>query len=133
LLYLSTTNVLCPKQQEFNLPMYSWYPGPLKRYCERLAVSTRPGIANYATYPAVNWFSFYGLREYLKPLGFDCLDRFALIDVSAKGKLAAAIVRLMQQWSLPNFLGHVATSGTYLIAVKSRQRADVRPLPRLTE
>jgi 2-polyprenyl-3-methyl-5-hydroxy-6-metoxy-1,4-benzoquinol methylase len=24
LLYLSTTNVLCPRQQEFNLPLYSF-------------------------------------------------------------------------------------------------------------
>ncbi len=27
LLFLSTTNSLCPRQQEFNLPAYSWYPG----------------------------------------------------------------------------------------------------------
>ena len=26
-LFLSTTNWLCPVQQEFNLPLYSWYPG----------------------------------------------------------------------------------------------------------
>ena len=45
LLYLSTTNVLRPRQEEFNLPLYSWYPGPLKRYCERLAMTTRPALA----------------------------------------------------------------------------------------
>ena len=27
---LSTTNAMCPVQSEFNLPMYSWYPAPLK-------------------------------------------------------------------------------------------------------
>jgi 2-polyprenyl-3-methyl-5-hydroxy-6-metoxy-1,4-benzoquinol methylase len=96
LLYLSTTNVLCPRQQEFNLPLYSWYPRPLKRYCERLAVTTRPALASYATYPAVNWFSFYGLRDYLKPLGFRCLDRFDLIDTANKGGLAQFTVTMLR-------------------------------------
>jgi 2-polyprenyl-6-hydroxyphenyl methylase/3-demethylubiquinone-9 3-methyltransferase len=119
LLYLSTTNVLCPRQQEFNLPMYSWYPGPLKRYCERLAVTTHPAIANYAKYPAVHWFSFYGLRDFLKPMGFHCLDRFDLIDTTGKSRLAQFIVRVLQEFFLLRLLGHVATPSTYLVAVKS--------------
>jgi 2-polyprenyl-6-hydroxyphenyl methylase/3-demethylubiquinone-9 3-methyltransferase len=119
LLYLSTTNVLCPKQQEFNLPLYSWYPGPLKRYCERLAVTTRPAIANYAKYPAVHWFSFYGLRDFLEPLGFRCLDRFDLIDTAGTGGLAQFIVTVLRGVPLLRFFGHVATASTYLVAVKS--------------
>src|SRR5688572_8580604 len=31
ILYVSTTNFLCPRQQEFELPLYSWYPAPVKR------------------------------------------------------------------------------------------------------
>jgi 2-polyprenyl-6-hydroxyphenyl methylase/3-demethylubiquinone-9 3-methyltransferase len=119
LLYLSTTNVLCPKQQEFNLPLYSWYPKAIKRYCERLSVTTRPALANYAKYPAVHWFSFYGLRDYLRPLGFRSLDRFDLIDESGKGNLARAVVRLLRGVSLLRFLGHVVTPSTYLVAIKS--------------
>jgi len=120
LLYLSTTNVLCPLQEEFNLPMYSWYPGSLKRYCERLAVTTRPALASHAKYPAVNWFSFHGLRDFLKPLGFRCLDRFDLIDTAGKGRLARFIVTALREVPLLRFLGHVATPGTYLVAVKMR-------------
>lgn len=127
LLYLSTTNVLCPKQQEFNLPVYSWYPGPLKRYCERLAVTSHPGIANYAKYPAVHWFSFYGLRDFLEPLGFRCLDRFDLMDLAGKGRLAGIIISLLRRVSLLRFLGHVATPGTYLVAVK-----ELRPTGKIT-
>ena len=119
LLYLSTTNVLCPRQQEFNLPLYSWYPAPLKRYCERLAVTTRPALAGYAKYPAVNWFSFYSLRGFLQPLGFRCLDRFDLIDTAGKSRLAQFIVTMLRRSSLLGFLGHVATPTTYLVAVKS--------------
>jgi 2-polyprenyl-6-hydroxyphenyl methylase/3-demethylubiquinone-9 3-methyltransferase len=119
LLYLSTTNVLCPKQQEFNLPLYSWYPSALKRHCERLAVTTHPAIANYAKYPAVHWFSFYGLRNFLEPLGFHCLDRFDLIDTSRKGRQAQFIVTMLRRVPLLRFVAHVATPSTYLVAVKS--------------
>jgi SAM-dependent methyltransferase len=118
LLYLSTTNVLCPKQQEFSLPLYSWYPGALKRYCERLAVTTHPALANYAKYPAVHWFSFYGLRSYLKPLGFGCLDRFDLIDPAGKGTASRMVMGALRAVPLLRFLGHVATPSTYLVAVK---------------
>ncbi len=121
LLYLSTTNVLCPRQEEFNLPLYSWYPGPLKRYCERLAVTTRPALASYATYPAVNWFSFYGLRDFLEALGFRCLDRFDLLDTAGKGAITQFIVTMLRAVPLLRFLGHVATPSTYLVAVKSGQ------------
>jgi 2-polyprenyl-6-hydroxyphenyl methylase/3-demethylubiquinone-9 3-methyltransferase len=119
LLYLSTTNVLCPKQEEFNLPMYSWYPRPVKRYCERLAATSRPEIANYAKYPAVNWFSFYRLRKHLASDGFNCLDRFDLIDIASKGKALRIAVRLTKAVPILRFLGHVATASTYLLAVKT--------------
>jgi len=119
LLYLSTTNVLCPRQQEFNLPLYSWYPGALKRYCERLAVTTRPAIANYAKYPAVHWFSFYGLRKHLEPLGFHCLVRFDLSGTAGQSTLARTLMRLTRQVPMLRFLGHMATQNTYLVAIKS--------------
>lgn len=120
LLYLSTTNVLCPVQHEFNLPLYSWYPAAVKRYCEQLAVTTRPYIANYAKYPAVHWFSFYRLQRYLDPLGFRCLDRFDLIDGAAKPLFARLVVSLLRGLPPARFLGHVATPATFLVATKSR-------------
>jgi 2-polyprenyl-3-methyl-5-hydroxy-6-metoxy-1,4-benzoquinol methylase len=125
LLYVSTTNVLCPRQEEFNLPLYSWYPDPLKRYCERLAVTTRPAIANYAKYPAVHWFSFRGLRGFLQPLGFGCLDRFDLIDTVRKSRATRFLVTALRTVPLLRFLGHMATPGTYLVAVKSRRPAEI--------
>lgn len=127
LLYLSTTNVLCPRQQEFNLPLYSWYPPPLKRYCERVAVTTRPAIANYAKYPAVHWFSFYGLRDFLKPLGFHCLDRFDLIDPAGRSASARIVLTLLRRWPLLRYLGHVVTPGTALVAVKSLGQGGIEP------
>lgn len=117
-LYVSTTNFLCPMQNEFNLPLYSWYPGFLKRRFERLAVTTRPGLANYCKYPAVNWFSFYSLAAYLNKYGFRCLDRIDMVgneNVGALGKLAVSLARALPPL---RFIGQVFTPGSIVFAIK---------------
>lgn len=119
IMVLSTTNKLCPIQQEFNLPLYSWYPAVLKHYFERLAVTSRPQLANYAKYPAVNWFTFYSLRRVLAERGFESLDRFDVMDLSNKGALAKGIVGAVRKMPPLRRLAHVATSGTVVVAVKS--------------
>lgn len=118
LLYLSTTNTLCPVQSEFNLPLYSWYPRFAKRRYERLAVTTRPQLANYATYPAVNWFNFYKLRQFLVPFGFDCLDRFDMIDVDRVRAPLRSFVKTARAIAPVRFLGHVLTPGVAIFAVR---------------
>ncbi|MBK8895007.1 MAG: class I SAM-dependent methyltransferase [Propionivibrio sp.] len=118
LLYLSTTNFLCPVQNEFNLPLYSWYPAILKRHYERLAVTTQPEIANFCKYPAVNWFSFYSLAAYLKKHGFRCLDRFDMVDekmLGAPGKLAIALIRALPPL---RFMGQLLTQGSVVFALR---------------
>lgn len=117
-LYLSTTNWLCPVQEEFNLPLYSWYPPALKRHYERLAVTTRPELANHARYPAVHWFSFFQLREYLVPLGFTCLDRF---DMLARQPLSGAkrvITSIVRSSEVTRLVAHVFSGGTTVWALK---------------
>lgn len=121
ILFLTTTNRLCPFQQEFNLPAYSWYPSALKRHYERLAVTTRPELVNFTKYPAVNWFSFYDLRAVLAAKGFICLDRFDLIDVARKGTLAHMIVAAVRTITPLRWLAHVATADTTLLAIKKKE------------
>src|SRR5205823_3340892 len=116
-LFVSTSNALCPFQQEFTLPLYSWYPSAVKRYCERLAVTTRPQLASYAKYPAVNWFTFYQLRDFLGERGFECFDRFDLIDPVPRGSVAKLVLRSLRASSLLRFFGYVATEGTSVLAV----------------
>jgi len=118
ILYASTTNFLCPIQHEFNMPFYAWYPGPVKRHFERLAVTTRPEIANHARYPAVNWFSFYGLRRYFRERGMECFDRFDLMDVNGSGALRAMVVKLIKGVPPLRFLAHMCSRGTIVFAVK---------------
>lgn len=76
LLFVSTTNTLCPKQSEYKLPLFSWYPGLVKRGFAAMAANTWPWVAGYATYPAVNWFTYPGLLRYVAGLGFVTYDRF---------------------------------------------------------
>lgn len=121
ILVVTTTNKLCPSQMEFNLPLYSWYPRLLKRYFERLAVTTRPELANYTKYPAVNWFSFYGLRAYLGSRGFTSLDRFDIMNLPTKAAWVRGFVYCFQVLPPLRWLGHVATSGTTIVSVKTGQ------------
>ena len=120
LLYLSTTNALCPVQQEFNLPFYSWYPSYLKRHYEKLAVTTRPELANYARYPAVHWFTFYQLADYLAEHGLRCLDRFDMIETETLSTLPTLAVQLARRVSLLRWIGHVMTPSTIVFAIKRR-------------
>jgi len=120
-LYLSTTNKLCPKQGEFELFMYSWYPAPMKRRYERLATTSQPQLVNHATYPAVNWFSFYGLRTFLEKLGFACMDRFDLAALGEHGTLQRAALRAVRSVPPLRFLAHVATPYTAVLARKLRK------------
>ncbi|HXF76425.1 MAG TPA: class I SAM-dependent methyltransferase [Methylomirabilota bacterium] len=119
-LFLTTTNKLCPLQQEFNLPLYSWYPAPLKRHCERLATTTHPEWVNFAKYPAVNWFSFYSLRAFLTPLGFDCRDRFDLIEAPQNPAFKRGVLAAVRRSKMLRRLAHMLTRSTIVAAVKTK-------------
>lgn len=118
-LYLSTTNRLCPRQQEFDLPFYSWYPGWLKRRYEKLSVTTRPELVNHAKYPAVNWFDYYSLRREPELRGLKCLDRFDVAALAQRGGLAQSVLRAITAIAPLRVLAHVATSYTTIFAIKA--------------
>src|SRR5690606_27989416 len=118
-MYVSTTNVLCPVQQEFDLPAYSWYPKFLKRHYVRRALTTRPELVNFATYPAIHWFSPYGLSSFLARRGVTALDRFDLIDVESKGMAARGLVAATRALPPLRFAGHLLTPSTVLVGIKT--------------
>lgn len=120
LLYLSTTNRLCPVQEEFTLPLYSWYPAVLKRRYEHLALTTRPEIANYAKYPAVHWFTYYQLRKALRERDFDqFLDRLDMIEVRVEGTTQAKVASVLKRVPFFRFLVQIITDGSYITAFKA--------------
>lgn len=116
-LYLSTTNRLCPVQQEFDLPAYSWYPRRLKQRCEKMAVTTHGHWVQFASFPAVHWFSFYQLRDYLRAFGMVSHDRFDLMDTggSPLRSVAASALRMIAPL---RYVGHVLTPYTVVAALR---------------
>jgi len=121
-MYISTSNKLCPKQEEFNLPGYSWYPRFVKRHIERRAVTDWPAVANYAKYPAVHWFSFYQLRRFLGDKGFRSLDRFDVMRMDNKSGVARAVVGVLRRVAPLRFLGHVLTPYTVVVARRGERQ-----------
>ena len=117
-LLVTTTNKMCPRQCEFNLPFYSWYPKKLKQHYERLAVSTRPDLANNAKYPAVHWFSPYGLASEFRRKGLDPLDRFDIADTSRKNNWGKLAFRSIRAVPVLRFLAHGCFAGTTILGVK---------------
>ena len=124
-LYLSTTNRLCPIQMEYDLPLYSWYPAPLKRRCERLAVTTRREWVSYATYPAVHWFTFYQLRDFLRTQGVESRNRFDLIEVDRLGALGRFAVKSVRALPPLRWIGHVLTSYSVVLGIKQPARPSI--------
>lgn len=120
-LFITTSNRLCPKQEEFNLPAYSWYPPAVKKHCERLAITNKPELVNYVKYPAVNWFTPYQLTKYLASIGFDTFDRFDLINLEARGPVVRLVVLCIRRMAPLRFFGHVCTQGTILLAQKQER------------
>lgn len=114
--YFSTTNVLCPKQEEFDLPFYSWYPGLLKRRYERLSVTTRPELVNHARYPAVNWFTYYGLRAEMARRGFVSMDRFDLFALKPEHGIKRMMIQTLRALPPLRWLAHVATPYTVILS-----------------
>jgi 2-polyprenyl-6-hydroxyphenyl methylase/3-demethylubiquinone-9 3-methyltransferase len=120
-LYLTTTNVLFPWwQEEFGLPFYPLYPAPIKRHCERLAVTSHRHWVSYTKFPPVNWFTHRQLSKYLKQRGLTALDRFDILErmpeKHTRGVLLA--LKVIQSTRLTKRLAQFAEQQTWVIATK---------------
>ena len=80
-----------------------------------MAVTTHGRWVQYTSYPAVHWFSFYQLRDYLDRRGFGSLDRFDVIDTTGS-VLKRAIVGAIRALPPLRFAGHVLTPYTMIVA-----------------
>lgn len=118
-LFLSTTNALCPMQNEFDVPLYSWFPRPIKKYYERLSVTTRPELVKHAKYPAVHWFTTHGLSTYLRARGFETYDRFDMMETAGKGAVQRFVVGTIRAVPPIRWIGHVLTPYTAIVAKKT--------------
>ena len=93
-----TTNRASPRQQEVNhFPFYSWLPDPIQRRVLAWIMEHRRDLVNFTDYPAVNWFTFGGMRRAFREVGLEPYDRLDLMAREhvggAKGALAAMMAR----------------------------------------
>lgn len=119
ILYISTTNRLCPSQQEFSLPLYSWYPGWLKQHCVKLATTTHRAWVNHASYPAVHWFDPYFLGSAFRSIGLTPIDRFGIWAELANDPRKKRIGKIMQRIPPLRLLGHIVIPDTILLGRKT--------------
>ena len=97
LLWVETTNTLCPRQGEYRWVFcFGWWPGWAKHLVYRLADGPCPALANYSPCPALHWFSYFQLKEFLGARGLVVRDRLDCLDVehTARMKRAARTVAL---------------------------------------
>jgi 2-polyprenyl-6-hydroxyphenyl methylase/3-demethylubiquinone-9 3-methyltransferase len=115
--YFCTTNRLCPVQQEFDLPLYSWYPSAIKHRCEQMAVTTHGHWVQFTSFPAVHWFSFHQLSRYLNERGVTAFDRFDVLS-SNGSPLRRAVVSALKGSRALRFIGQLCTPYTVAFGVK---------------
>lgn len=117
-LFVSTTNTLCPKQNEYTLPFFSWYPAPIKRGFAELATTRWPAIARHATYPAVNWFSYPGLMRAIEQLGFSVNDRFQVAALRGVGGFKGKVLQTIVKTALLRRFAYFASVSSMVVGVK---------------
>jgi len=94
-------------------------PAALKRHYIREAQTVRPELANYATYPAVNWFTFYSLRRALRGYGFnEFWSQYDVIPLGTDSQLKSGVARLLGATAPTRFLAQCASPGTKVYARK---------------
>ncbi len=118
LLWIETTNVLCPRQGEFRwCPLYSWWPSFMKQIAVNLALGPLPSLANYSPCPAQHWFSYFQLRAVLEAQNLSVRDRFDCMDLARAG-IAKRIVRTLAVSSgLGRRLAYLLVSPLVILAV----------------
>jgi 2-polyprenyl-6-hydroxyphenyl methylase/3-demethylubiquinone-9 3-methyltransferase len=121
-LWVETTNVIHPRQAEYRwLPLYSWWPAPLKKLVVKAASGPFPALANYTPWPAVNWFSFFQLRRFLtSECGIsEVRDRFHLMDETRLPKRIVKRLALSSQVGL--WLAYLLVPTVIVLARKPKR------------
>jgi len=122
-LLLTTTNVISPRQNEYRLPLYSWWPGFIKKRIPAIVRERYPALANYSPCPAQHWFSFFQLRRELSQRGLRAVDRLDVMDLNDKPTPLVALVRLARRFTPVRALFYLFYPGTIVFAFKEHTTA----------
>ena len=125
LLYVATTNVICPIQCEYHgVGPFSWYPAWLKDRIRRYALTTRPEIVRHTPYPALHWFSRRSLGGLLRDAGFSRVwDLYDLVsssgDLTRRTRLIYPLIRAAQNIKPLRDIVDLGVVGLTMVAQKA--------------
>lgn len=127
LLWIETTNVLCPRQGEYRwLPLFSWWPRPLKALVVRLA-ERYPALSNHSSRPALHWFSYFGLRRFLEARGMRVRDRFDCMDLTRAGPAKRLVRTVALSSAVGRACAYAAVTPLVVLATKETRSHDAAP------
>jgi hypothetical protein len=109
---------MCPRQSEIaHVPLFGWYPLPLKRGIMRWAQRHRPAWIGHTDAPAIHWFTPRSAGRRLRAAGFDeVVDRWQLRLPSEDTGAARLLVRAARHNIIVRCLGNVAVTGCSYLA-----------------
>jgi 2-polyprenyl-6-hydroxyphenyl methylase/3-demethylubiquinone-9 3-methyltransferase len=124
LLYVATTNVVCPLQLEYHgVGPYSWYPTWLKERIRHYAMTKNPAIVMNTPYPALHWFHRQSLRRALLEAGFRrTWDLYDLVrspsDLTRRTRLVFPLIRHARSLPFGRELTDLFVVGLTMVAQK---------------
>jgi 2-polyprenyl-6-hydroxyphenyl methylase/3-demethylubiquinone-9 3-methyltransferase len=74
---------------------------------------------SHAKYPAVHWFTYFGLRAHLARSGIRCMDRFDVAALSSHGTAGRVVLGAIRSLPPLRWVAHVATPYTMVFAQKA--------------
>ena len=119
--YFSTTNRLCPIQQEFKLPLYGWYPAVAKEVLREARRYDASALGAVRQLSGGDWFTFYQFRDYLGARG---VERNGPVRRHGAKGLRACARRCWAPFVAPR---PCASWGMYLRRTRSSLDSNVRP------
>ncbi|HMH50540.1 MAG TPA: class I SAM-dependent methyltransferase [Candidatus Acidoferrum sp.] len=122
LLYVATTNVVCPLQLEYHgVGPYSWYPRWLKDRIRLWALAGHPRVVAHSARPALHWFSRRSLSRAMREVGFTrTWDLYDLVrspgDLTRRTRLIYPLIRHARRVPLGPDLVDLMVVGLTMVA-----------------
>lgn len=117
--WFNTASSMCPRQSEIaHVPLFGWYPLPLKRAVMRWAKRRRPAWIGHTDVPAMHWFTPRSASRRLRRAGFDLvLDRWQLrLPSEDRTALHRVVMGAARRWRLARLAGDVVVPGCSYLA-----------------
>jgi 2-polyprenyl-6-hydroxyphenyl methylase/3-demethylubiquinone-9 3-methyltransferase len=117
--WFNSASAMCPVQQEIShVPLFGWYPDPLKRRIMLWARDNRPAWIGHTKHPALHWWTPRRARRELHRAGLtDVRDRWQLRAPLTSGPKGRA-VRLVSRHPTLSLVADVAVPGCSYAARK---------------